>query len=705
MQKIKSMDILSQDIMYLSGVGPKRKDILNQQINVKTWGDMLEYYPYKYVDRSKIYRINELTGDMPYVQIKGKILSFEEYAMGARKKRIVAHFSDGFGVADLVWFNGTKYVYQDYKVGEEYIVFGKPSLFKDRYQIAHPDIEKAANVQLSEMGMQPYYITSEKMKNRGLTSRAMEKITKTLVTKIPQGAIPETLLPAQITRLHLLSREDALRRIHYPKSLDDVQRAQVRLKFEELFYVQLNILRYATENRKKYKGYFFSNVGEIFNSFYQNNLSFELTGAQKRVIHEIRDDMRSGRQMNRLLQGDVGSGKTLVALMSMLIAIDNGFQACIMAPTEILAEQHLATICEFLNGMDIRIELLTGIVKGKRRQAVLDGLADGSVKILVGTHAIIEDSVQFNNLGLAVVDEQHRFGVAQRAKLWAKNHQPPHILVMTATPIPRTLAMTLYGDLDVSIIDELPPGRKPIMTLHKYDDQTTSLYEGIRQQVGAGRQVYIVFPLIEENEKTDLKNLEAGYESLCQIFPNLNIGKVHGRMKPKDKEAEMQKFASGETHILVATTVIEVGVNVPNASVMIILDAQRFGLSQLHQLRGRVGRGAKQSYCLLVTPHALATETRKRINIMCDTNDGFRIAEADLKLRGPGDLEGTQQSGMAFDLKIANIARDGQIVQMARDEAQKIIDDDPDCAKPEYATLWNRLRELRNTNINWAAIS
>lgn len=705
MQKIKSMDILSQDIMYLSGVGPKRKDILNQQINVKTWGDMLEYYPYKYVDRSKIYRINELTGDMPYVQIKGKILSFEEYAMGARKKRIVAHFSDGFGVADLVWFNGTKYVYQDYKVGEEYIVFGKPSLFKDRYQIAHPDIEKAANVQLSEMGMQPYYITSEKMKNRGLTSRAMEKITKTLVTKIPQGAIPETLLPAQITRLHLLSREDALRRIHYPKSLDDVQRAQVRLKFEELFYVQLNILRYATENRKKYKGYIFSNVGEIFNSFYQNNLSFELTGAQKRVIHEIRDDMRSGRQMNRLLQGDVGSGKTLVALMSMLLAIDNGFQACIMAPTEILAEQHLATICEFLNGMDIRIELLTGIVKGKRRQAVLEGLADGSVKILVGTHAIIEDSVQFNNLGLAVVDEQHRFGVAQRAKLWAKNHQPPHVLVMTATPIPRTLAMTLYGDLDVSIIDELPPGRKPIMTLHKYDDQTTSLYEGIRQQVGAGRQVYIVFPLIEENEKTDLKNLEAGYESLCQIFPNLNIGKVHGRMKPKDKEAEMQKFASGETHILVATTVIEVGVNVPNASVMIILDAQRFGLSQLHQLRGRVGRGAKQSYCLLVTPHALATETRKRIDIMCDTNDGFRIAEADLKLRGPGDLEGTQQSGMAFDLKIANIARDGQIVQMARDEAQKIIDDDPDCAKPEYTTLWNRLRELRNTNINWAAIS
>lgn len=699
------MDILSQDIMYLAGVGPKRKDILNQQLNVKTWGDMLEYYPYKYVDRSKIYRINELTGDMPYVQIRGKILSFEEFSMGARKKRIVAHFSDGFGVADLVWFNGTKYIYQDYKTGEEYIVFGKPTLFKDRYQIAHPDIEKAANVQLSEMGMQPYYITTEKMKNRGITSRAMEKLTKTLVSKIPQGAIPETLLPTQLSRLHLISREDALRRIHYPKSLDDVQRAQVRLKFEELFYVQLNILRYATENRKKYKGYVFSHVGETFNRFYHHNLPFGLTGAQKRVMHEIRDDMGSGRQMNRLLQGDVGSGKTLVALMAMLIAIDNGFQACIMAPTEILAEQHLATINEFLEGIDIRVELLTGIVKGKRRQNVLDGLADGSVNILVGTHAVIEDSVQFNNLGLAVVDEQHRFGVAQRARLWAKNQRPPHVLVMTATPIPRTLAMTLYGDLDVSIIDELPPGRKPVMTLHKYDDHMTSLYAGIRQQVGAGRQVYIVFPLIEENEKTDLKNLEKGYESLCQIFPEMRIGKVHGRMKPKDKETEMQKFARGETQILVATTVIEVGVNVPNASVMVILDAQRFGLSQLHQLRGRVGRGAKQSYCLLVTPHALATETRKRINIMCDTNDGFRIAEADLKLRGPGDLEGTQQSGMAFDLKIANIARDGQLVQMAREEAQKIIDDDPDCAKAEYVTLWNRLRELRNTNVNWAAIS
>lgn len=434
-------------------------------------------------------------------------------------------------------------------------------------------------------------------------------------------------------------------------------------------------------------------------------MKFELTGAQKRVMHEIRADMAKGRQMNRLLQGDVGSGKTLVALLSMLIAIDNNFQTCIMAPTEILAEQHFNTIKEFLAGMDIRVELLTGIVKGKRRKNVLEGLASGSVKILIGTHAVIEDTVQFAHLGLAIVDEQHRFGVAQRARLWAKSENPPHILVMTATPIPRTLAMTIYGDLDVSVIDELPPGRKPIITTHKFDTQMTSLYSGIRQQINQGRQVYIVFPLIKENEKTDLKNLENGYETLKEIFPEFKISKVHGKMKSADKEEEMRKFVSGDTQILVATTVIEVGVNVPNASVMVILDAQRFGLSQLHQLRGRVGRGAKQSFCILVTSYKLSEETRKRIDIMCDTNDGFRIAEADLKLRGPGDLEGTQQSGIAFDLKIADIARDGQIVQMARDEAQKIIDNDPTCEKPEYKLLWNRLKELRKTNVNWAAIS
>lgn len=469
--------------------------------------------------------------------------------------------------------------------------------------------------------------------------------------------------------------------------------------------MQLNILRYASENRKKYKGYIFPKVGDIFNTFYSKHLPFELTDAQKRVMREIRADMKTGTQMNRLLQGDVGSGKTLVALMSMLIALDNGYQACIMAPTEILAEQHYATICEFLGDMDVHVELLTGMVKGKRRKTVLQDLASGEVNILVGTHAVIEDAVVFSHLGLAVIDEQHRFGVAQRARLWAKSINPPHILVMTATPIPRTLAMTIYGDLDVSVIDQLPPGRKPIQTLHKFDNQTTSLYQGIRQQINQGRQVYIVFPLITESEKSDLKNLEDGYLTLCEVFPEYRLSKVHGKMKSAEKEEEMQKFVSGQTQILVATTVIEVGVNVPNASVMVILDAQRFGLSQLHQLRGRVGRGAKQSYCILVTPYQLSKETRTRIDIMCSTNDGFAIAEADLKLRGPGDLEGTQQSGVAFDLKIADIARDGILVQMARNEAQNIIDNDPNCDKVENSLLWNRLKEIRKTNVNWAPIS
>ena len=696
--------ILDQDIMYLPGVGPKRKEILVSQLNIRTWGDLLEYYPYKYVDRSKVYAIRELTGDMPLVQIKGAIQSFEEFGEG-RKKRIVAHFSDGRDVVDLVWFGAKNWVYDSYKPGTEYIVFGKPLPYNGRYQFAHPDMEKAANVQLSTMGMQPYYITTQTMKNRGITSRSVEKMTKALVTRIPQGSIPETLLPSQIARLHLIPREEALKKIHYPKSLRDVQQAQERLKFEELFYVQLNILRYATEQRHKYRGYTFQHVGAPLNIFYKTNLPFALTGAQKRVMHEIRDDMRSGLQMNRLLQGDVGSGKTLVALMSMLIAIGNGFQACIMAPTEILAEQHLQTIQGFLKGMDIRVELLTGIVKGKKREEVLTALTDGSINILVGTHALIEDNVVFRNLGLAVIDEQHRFGVAQRAKLWKKSERPPHILVMTATPIPRTLAMTLYGDLDVSVIDELPPGRKPIVTIHKYNNQMTSLYAGIAQQIKEGRQVYIVFPVIEEGKKKNLKNLEDGYESLKQIFPQFAMSKVHGQMKPKDKEAEMEKFVRGETQILVATTVIEVGVNVPNASVMVIMDAQRFGLSQLHQLRGRVGRGAKQSFCILVTGYELSQDTKKRIDIMCQTNDGFRIAEADLKLRGPGDLEGTVQSGMAFDLKIANIARDGQIVQLARNEAKRIVADDPDCVKPENSLLWNHLRELKNTNVNWGVIS
>lgn len=696
-------DILKQDIMYVTGVGPTKKQILNKELGIKTIGDMLEYYPYKYVDRSKVYTISSLTQDMSFVQIKGRILSFETFQMGIKKKRLVAHFGDGTGVVDLVWFSGTQYITKNYKVGIDYVVFGKPTVFGGRFQFSHPEIEAAESLQLSQMGMQPYYVTTEKMKNSGLTSRSMEKIAKAMLTKMPP--LPETLPDYITTPLHLVSRDTAVRNVHYPKSQLEMQKARERLKFEELFYVQLNILRYTANHRRKYKGYMLPRVGEHFKDFFSKNLKFELTGAQKRVMHEIQADMNTGRQMNRLVQGDVGSGKTLVALMAMLIAVDNGFQACLMAPTEILAEQHLETVKSFLKDMDVRVELLTGIVKGKKRKEVLEGLVTGDIDILVGTHALIEETVQFKNIGLAVVDEQHRFGVAQRAKLWAKNENPPHILVMTATPIPRTLAMTIYGDLDVSVIDELPPGRKPIQTLHKYDNQMTTLFNGIRQQIGIGRQVYIVYPLITESEKIDLKNLEEGYAYLQEVFPQYKMSKVHGRMKPAEKEEEMQKFASGETQILVATTVIEVGVNVPNASVMIIMDAQRFGLSQLHQLRGRVGRGADQSYCILVTGHELAQETRKRMEIMTETNDGFRIAEADLKLRGPGDLEGTQQSGLAFDLKIADIARDGQLVQLARDEAQKIIDEDPECNSPRHAMLWRRLNELRKDDVDWAQIS
>ena len=698
------MNILDQDIMYLPGVGPNRKKMLSKELGIETYGDLLEYYPYKYVDRSKVYTVHELTGDMPFVQVVGRILSFETFEMGPRKERVVAHFTDGTGIMDLVWFNGGKYAKQNYKIGTQYLIFGRPGVFNNRIQVQHPDIDLAEKVELSAMGMQPYYNTTEKMKKAGMNSRSVERLVKTLLSVL-KDPLPETIPDFITGPLHLMSRDQALRNLHYPQDTKELERARVRMKFEELFFVQLNILRYASDQRRKYRGYVFNRIGDIFNTFYHQNLPFPLTGAQKRVMHEIRQDMCSGRQMNRLLQGDVGSGKTLVALMTMLIALDNGFQACIMAPTEILAEQHLQTIKEFLKDMPVRVELLTGIVKGKKRQEILDGLLTGEVQILVGTHAVIEDTVQFAQLGMVVVDEQHRFGVAQRAKLWSKSTNPPHVLVMTATPIPRTLAMTLYGDLDVSVIDELPPGRKPIRTSHVFDTRMTSLYNGIRQQIHEGRQVYIVFPLIEESEKIDLKNLEQGFEVLRQAFPEFRLSKVHGKMKPKDKEEEMQKFVSGDTQILVATTVIEVGVNVPNASVMVILDAQRFGLSQLHQLRGRVGRGADQSFCILVTPFKLSEDTRKRIDIMCETNDGFRIAEADLKLRGPGDLEGTQQSGMAFDLKIADIARDGQIVQMARNEAQKIIDDDPLCQSPKYQLLWNRLRELRKTNINWSAIS
>ena len=694
---------LSIDIQYLPGVGPRRMEMLKKELGICSCGDLILHFPYKYIDRSHIYRIREVTGDMPYVQIKGMILSYETFDMGGTRKRVVAHFTDGEHIMDLTWFNGGKYAMQHYKARTPYIVFGKPTVFNGRINIVHPEIDQVGEE--CEGGiMQPYYPTTEKMKKAGMTSRAIERIMRTLMSKLTDD-IPETIPDSILSHHHLMSRNEALRQIHFPTNAKSLEQARLRLKFEELFFVQLNIVRYAADQRRKYKGYMFGHIGDKFNTFYHDYLPFSLTGAQQRVLREIRKDVGSGRQMNRLLQGDVGSGKTLVALMSMLMATDNGYQACIMAPTEILAEQHLTTISQFLGDMDITVRLLTGSVKGKQRATILNELSDGTIDILVGTHAVIEDTVQFARLGMVVVDEQHRFGVAQRAKLWSKSMYPPHVLVMTATPIPRTLAMTLYGDLDVSVIDELPPGRKEIVTRHVIDSNINNLYEGIRKQIDMGRQAYIVFPLIEESENLDLKNLEEGYETLCQVFARYRLSKVHGRMKGADKDEEMRKFVNGETQILVATTVIEVGVNVPNASVMVILDAQRFGLSQLHQLRGRVGRGASQSYCILVTPARIGEDTAKRIDIMCSTCDGFRIAEADLKLRGPGDLEGTQQSGMAFDLKIADIARDGLIVQMARDEAQRVITSDPDYDKIEYQMLWQHLRELKKDHVNWASIS
>lgn len=696
-------DLASRDIKYLSGVGPQRTSVLNKELNIYSLHDLLYYFPYKYVDRSRIYYIHEIDGTMPYIQLKGEILGFETIGEG-RQRRLIAHFSDGTGIVDLVWFQGIKFLVGKYKVHQEYIVFGKPSVFNGRINIAHPDIDNASELKLSTMGLQPYYNTTEKMKRSSLNSHAIEKMMSAVVQQLREP-LPETLSPAILAEHHLMPLTEALMNIHFPANPELLRKAQYRLKFEELFYVQLNILRYAKDRQRKYRGYVFETVGEIFNTFYAKNLPFELTGAQKRVLKEIRRDVGSGKQMNRLLQGDVGSGKTLVALMSMLIALDNGYQACMMAPTEILANQHFETIRELLYGMDIRVELLTGSVKGKKREAILTGLLTGDVRILIGTHAVIEDTVNFSSLGLVVIDEQHRFGVAQRARLWTKNAQPPHVLVMTATPIPRTLAMTLYGDLDVSVIDELPPGRKPIVTIHKYDAHRVSLYQSVHRQIAEGRQVYIVYPLIKESEKIDLKNLEEGYLHICEEFPDCKVCKVHGKMKAAEKDAQMQLFVSGEAQIMVATTVIEVGVNVPNASVMIIENAERFGLSQLHQLRGRVGRGAEQSYCILVTGYKLVEETRKRLEIMVRTNDGFEIAEADLKLRGPGDLEGTQQSGIAFDLKIADIARDGQLLQYVRNVAEEVVDADPTGIRPENEILWRQLKALRKTNVNWASIS
>lgn len=714
MSVLLDMIRLSQDIKYLQGVGPSKSQLLGTELNVRTLGDLLYTYPYKYVDRSKVYLISEIDGNMPYVQIFGEILSFDTVGSG-RGSRLIAHFSDGSGVVDLVWFQGTKYILKSYQPRVKYLVFGKPTVFSGRINIAHPEIENISSENahyvddlrkgLANKGkLVPSYNTSEKMKRGGLNSQMMTKLIANMF-RLLTDVLPETLPAYIVERYNLVSFDEAIRNIHFPVSPDALRKAQVRLKFEELFYVQVNILRYARDRIRKFSGMRFPRIGEVFNTFYNEHLPFPLTGAQKRVIKEIRQDMCSGRQMNRLLQGDVGSGKTLVALMCSLIAVDNGCQACLMAPTEILAEQHVETIRNMLGNMPLRVELLTGNVKGKRRSKILEELITGDINILVGTHAVIEDNVVFSRLGFVVIDEQHRFGVAQRAKLWQKNEVPPHVLVMTATPIPRTLAMTLYGDLDVSVIDELPPGRKPIKTIHRFDSQRIVLHQFIRKQLELGRQAYIVYPLIKESEKMDIKNLEDGYEQICKEFSDYKVSKVHGKLKSSEKDEEMRKFANGETQIMVATTVIEVGVNVPNASVMVIENAERFGLSQLHQLRGRVGRGADHSFCVLVTSYKLSEDTRKRIQIMVDSTDGFEIAEQDLKLRGPGDLEGTQQSGMAFDLKIANLARDGQILQIARAAAQDVIDNDPDENSPQYAVVWRRLKELRKTNINWGVIS
>ena len=698
------LDTTARNIKYLPGVGEQRASLLGSELKIRSLYDLLYYFPYKYIDRSRIYKVNELGGTLQHVQLLGEIRSFEEMGEGA-SRRLVAHFTDGTAFVDLVWFKGIKYIRNRLKLSTQYVVFGKPSMFNGRVNIPHPDVDDASTLQLSSMGLQPYYNTTERMKRHGLNSNAMAKLVQNLLGLLREE-IEETLSADIIQKNGLMSLDNALRIIHFPKNNAELRLAQERLKFEELFYVQLNILQYAQERQMRYIGHRFAKVGEIFNRFYSENLPFELTGAQKRVVKEIRADVNSNRQMNRLVQGDVGSGKTLVALLSMLLAKDNGYQACILAPTEILAEQHFATLRRMLGSLPVRVELLTGSTKQKERTPLFEALANGGVDILVGTHAILEDNVVFYNLGLVVIDEQHRFGVVQRAKMWTKNNIPPHVLVMTATPIPRTLAMTLYGDLDVSVIDELPPGRKPINTSHIFRNRADSMYSFIKQQLQEGRQVYVVYPLISESEKLDLQNLEDGYRLLCNIFCDYRLSKLHGKMKPKEKDDEMRRFASGETQILVSTTVIEVGVDVPNASVMVIENAERFGLSQLHQLRGRVGRGASQSYCILVTDYKLSEETRKRMEIMTASNDGFEIAEADLKLRGPGDIEGTQQSGIAFDLKIANLARDERLLQYVREVAREIVKSDPEQSNPLYRVIWRRLRMIKEMkNRNWGAIS
>ena len=695
-------DILSQDIKYLKGIGPLRAKVLYSDMSIRTIRDLLETYPYRYIDRSRTYKICELREGMSFVQIRGRIISFQAEGSG-RKKHLKVLFSDGQGIMELVWFRGISYIEKQYKPGVEYVAFGSPQVFGSRWSMAHPELEKPDSVQAS-VAFYPCYHTSGDMKRARITSKQMVDFVATALAAL-RVPLPETLPPYIVERKKLCSRDEAIRYIHRPRNYEQIAAAERRLKFEELFYIQLGILDYARERQERSAGQCFTRIGSLFNGFYQYHLDFALTNAQKRVLREIRADVGSGKQMNRLLQGDVGSGKTIVALMAMLMALDNNRQVCLMAPTEILAEQHYASITEQLDGMPVRVDLLTSTIKGRRRNDTLSALASGDVNILIGTHAVIEDNVVFAQLGLVVIDEQHRFGVAQRAKLWLKSAAPPHVLVMTATPIPRTLAMTVYGDLNVSVLDELPPGRKPILTRHVSAGRRVALYQKLESEIANGHQVYYVFPLIKENEKMDLRDLENGFEALKKIFPNRRLAYVHGKMSPAEKSEVMERFANGSVDILVATTVIEVGVNVPNATVMVVEEAQRFGLSQLHQLRGRVGRNAEQAYCFLVTPEKMAENTRKRIEIMVETNDGFRISEEDMRMRGPGDLQGTLQSGMPFDLRIANLATDGRILEEARALAHEVLESDPQHNRSYNDILWRQLSRTRKHEINWSEIS
>ncbi|MCK3684856.1 ATP-dependent DNA helicase RecG [Maribellus sp. YY47] len=698
-------DFLDQEIKFLPGVGPKRAEILKKELKLSTFRDLIYYYPYKYIDRTKFYKISEIHSQMPYIQVRGIIRAIETVGTGS-KQRLSARFTDETGSIELTWFRAIKWQKENLKLNKEYIVFGKPAEFGGRISVVHPELETEEEKLLTPSGLfQGYYNTSENMKKKYLNSKAIHKMQLTLLNVV-RGKIRETLPADLVSRLKLMPLEEALTNIHKPESTVELKKATFRLKFEELFFIQLKILAIKHNRNQKFKGFRFEHVGYNFNKFYSDFLPFDLTNAQKKVIKEIRRDVNQNTQMNRLLQGDVGSGKTLVALMTMLLAMDNGFQSCLMAPTEILAQQHFQSISKFLNGMNIRVGLLTGSTKTSERKELHEALQSGEMQIIIGTHALIEDTVMFDKLGLVVIDEQHRFGVAQRAKLWQKNELiPPHILVMTATPIPRTLAMTVYGDLDVSVIDELPPGRKPIQTMHFYENRRKQVNNFLKQQIDKGTQVYIVYPLITESEKMDLKDMEKGFRHISETFPEFKISMVHGKMKPAIKENAMQHFKNGESQIMVATTVIEVGVDVPNASVMVIESAERFGLSQLHQLRGRVGRGAEQSYCILMSSYKLSNESRKRLETMVRTNDGFEIAEVDMKLRGPGDLEGTAQSGMGFDLKIANLGKDGEILQMARNVANDILDDDPFLQKENNRLLLQSLLSNKETSFDWSSIS